>query len=273
MLQPCVSKQSIAYDQYGVLYASPHGLVALAGGQMDVFTRPIMTRDEWQEYSPTLMVATMYNNMYMCSYSTGNERGMLAIARGDTPAMVSLDLPPSVMHVEYGSGRLYYLNSADHLVYLVDGSSINRMQYEWLSKIFQFNGMTTFSAAKVVARFEDNTEVIEWNAERTEIIEYNTRVWKENFGKGLKGAVNEMVMNGMCVNGSLTRYVPELADFRSITITFIGDGKEVYTTTVTKEEAFRIPATPAYQWAVKVVGNLDLSKLVLATSMPEVRAA
>ena len=46
MSQPCVSKRSIAYDQYGVLYASAYGVVALAAGQMDVFTRPIVSQDE-----------------------------------------------------------------------------------------------------------------------------------------------------------------------------------------------------------------------------------
>ncbi|MGN1208694.1 MAG: hypothetical protein ACI4SV_00210, partial [Duodenibacillus sp.] len=57
MLQPCVNKRSIAYDQYGVLYASSYGLVAIAGGQMDVFTREIITQDEWQNFNPTTMTA------------------------------------------------------------------------------------------------------------------------------------------------------------------------------------------------------------------------
>jgi hypothetical protein len=50
--QPCVSKKSIASDQYGVLYASPNGLVSLGSGTQDVVTMPLYTRDEWQELNP-----------------------------------------------------------------------------------------------------------------------------------------------------------------------------------------------------------------------------
>ena len=275
MNQPCVSKASIAYDQYGVLYASPHGVVALAGGQMDVFTRPLITRDEWQTYSPSLMVSAMYNNMYMASYHTGNVRGILVISRGDTPAMVDLDFSPTTMHIEHGTGTLYCLNSVDHCVYQMDASPINPMTYEWKSKQFQYNQRQTFTCAKVVGDFVDNSDIVAWREQREEIMANNKVVWQENAGtdKGLEGAVMARGMLSMCVNGSLLQYVPEEADLRNATITFFADDQEFYSKVLRNEMSFRIPAETGYRWEVRVAGNINIKKIVMATSMDEMKAA
>jgi hypothetical protein len=275
MNQPCVSKSSIAYDQYGVLYASPHGIVALAGGQMDVFTRPLITRDEWQVYSPSLMVAAMYNNMYMASYHTGNVRGILVISRGDTPAMVDLDFAPTAMHIEHGTGTLYCLNAVDHAVYQMDANPINPMTYEWKSKQFQYNQRQTFTCAKVVGDYVDNGDIIAWREQRKEIMEQNKQIWEENAGtdKGLEGAVMARGMLGMCVNGSLLQAVPEEADLRNATITFFADDQEFYSKSLKNEVSFRIPDTTGYRWEVRVAGNINIKKIVMATSMDEMKAA
>ena len=273
MNQPCVSKASIAYDQYGVLYASPHGLVAMAGGQMDVFTRTLMTRDEWQTYSPSLMVSAMYNNMYVASYHTGNVRGALVISRGDTPAMIDLDFAPTAVHIENGTGTLYCMNAIDHGVYKMDAHPINRMTFEWKSKQFQYNMRQTFTCAKVDAEFTDQSEVKAWEQQRQEAIDANKQIWQESNGTGLDGSVNEKGMLGMRINGSKMRFVPEEADLRNVTITFFADGKEFYSKTLNSSVAFRIPATTGYNWEVRVAGNLNVSKITLGTSMAELKAA
>lgn len=275
MNQPCVAKSSIAYDQYGVLYASPHGIVALAGGQMDVFTRSLITRDEWQTYSPSLMVATMYNNMYMASYHTGDDRGILVISRGDTPAMVVLDFAPTAMHIEHGTGTFYCLDAVDHSIYQMDADQINPMTYEWKSKQFQYNQRQTFTCAKVVADYDDPTALIAWQEKRDEILAYNQQVWEENAGtpNGLEGSVMARGMLGMCINGSLLKIVPEEADSRSMMVTFFADDEEFYTKAVTNEVSFRIPDTTGYRWEVRVAGNINIKKIAMATSMNEMKAA
>ena len=273
MNQPCVSKQSIAYDQYGVIYSSPHGLVAMAGGQMDVFTRSIMTRDDWQEYSPSLVVAAMYNNMYIGSYHTGDIHGTFVIARNDTPEMIELDFSPQAMHVEYGTGSLYCLNSHDQKIYKMDASAINRMTFEWKSKAFQYNMRQTFTCAKVCAHYADNDIVMEWEEARKQAVELNKVIWQENLSKGLQGAIMDRGMLNIMINGSLMKFVPEPADMRNAALTIYADGEEVITKSLTKEESFRIPATTGYTWEVRVAGTMDIYKVVLATSMIEMKAA
>lgn len=271
MNQPCVSKNSIAYDQYGVLYASPHGVVALAGGQMDVFTRPLMARTEWKHYTPELLHASMYNNMYVCGYRNGDYRGTLVLSRGDSPAMVELDVPAVAMHLEYGTGNMYTLNT-DEGIYLLEGSLINRMSYEWKSKAFQYSYRNTFTCAKVDAVYDDIDVIEEWEFNRDAIIAYNEETWRNKGKFGLEGAANVRHVNSLAINGSLMKRVPEQADARRITVSFFADGKEFYTRTVSSPEAFRIPATTGYMWETRIAGSLNVRNVVMGTSMSEVNS-
>ena len=77
----------------------------------------------------------------------------------------------------------------------------------------------------------------------------------------------------MCINGSLLQQVPEEADLRNASITFFSDDEEIYTKALTDEVAFRIPDTTGYRWEVRVAGNINIKKIVMATSMDEMKAA
>lgn len=269
MMQPCVSKRSIAYDQYGVLYASPYGLVAIAGGQMDVFTREIMTQDEWQEYNPTTLTAAMYNNLYMGAYRKAGKNAMLVLSRGDQPALVEYSFTPTAMHIERGTGRLFCLNEEDGAIYQMDADPINRELYEWKSKRFVNPYWTSFSAMKLDADYGTNDDVKAWEAYRKEAVEYNTVVWGERQGKSLLGEMNAVLMNTFEVNGSLMRTLPVRADFRSVTVTLIADGKEVYSKAFTEIDACRIPAVKAYAWEVRFTGSVYIRSFAMSTTMRE----
>lgn len=269
MIQPCVSKRSIAYDQYGVLYASAYGLVAIAGGQMDVFTTPIITQDEWQTYNPTTFVAAMYNNQYMVGYRRADGNSMLVFSRNDQPALVNYDFVPLAMHVERGTGRLFCLNEQDNTIYQMDADPLNREAYEWRSKRFVNPYLTSFAAMKLDADYNANSSYEEWQAAREELIEANRTIWEERKGKSLLGEMNAVGMNHYEVNGSLMNTVPSLAEFRTVTVTLFADGKEVYSRVFNSLEAVRIPPATGYAWEVRFTGNLDVRSFAMSTSMRE----
>lgn len=269
MSQPCVAKRSIAYDQYGVLYASAYGVVALAAGQMDVFTRPIVSQDEWKEYNPATMLATMYNNQYIVSYRRGSETSMLIFARGETPELVNYDFAPVAMHIERGSGRLYALNEEDNYIYEIDADEVNKEEYIWQSKRFVNPYLTSFSCMKLDADYDSNADVIAWEAKRDEITKYNAGVWKDRTGKSLLGELNAVPVNYFEVDGSLLQTNLTKADFRSVRVTLYADGKEVYSKDFTSYQACRIPAYKGYAWWVKIAGNVDVRAFSMSTSMNE----
>ena len=269
MIQPCVSKRSIAYDQYGVLYASPYGLVAIAGGQMDVFTRELCTQDEWQEYNPTSMFSTMYNNLYMCAYKKAEKNSMLVFSRGDQPALVNYDYEPAAMHIERGTGRLYCLNAYDNQIYEMDSDPINKEVYEWKSKRFVNPYRTSFSAMKLDADYNSNIDYEAWEASRKELVKYNQEVWDTRAGLSLLGELHAVEMNRFEVNGSLLKSLPVQADFRNIAVTLFADGKEIYSKVFTTIVACRVPSATGYSWEVRFTGNINVRSFALSTSMQE----
>lgn len=269
MSQPCVSKRSIAYDQYGVLYASAYGVVALAAGQMDVFTRPIVSQDEWKAYNPSTMLAVMYNNQYIAVYRKGNETSMLIFARGETPELVNYDFTPVAMHIERGSGRLFCLSESDNYIYEIDADDINKEQFTWQSKRFVNPYLTSFSCMKLDADYDSNTDVVAWEAKRKEIDDYNAAIWAEREGKSLLGEFNAVTLNTFEVNGGLLKPNLTKAEFRSVTVTIYADGHEVYSKVFTSLKACRIPPYKGYAWWVKFVGNVDIRSFSMSTSMRE----
>ena len=269
MLQPCVNKRSIAYDQYGVLYASSNGLVVIAGGQMDVFSRPLFTREGWLEYNPVVMVGSMYNNNYLCGYQQGNTSGMFVFARGDTPALIKVEFDPVCLFVERITGYVYGLSHADGIVYRLDASSTNLMGYTWKSKMFVYPRSVSFSCAKLDAEFDDKEVADMLNKQRQDIIDYNRTQAEKYKGQCLLGCLNDVPVNTWTVNGGVLLDVPEEAEVRYVQLTFYSDGKAIYTKDVENCVAFRLPAYNGYRWEVLMAGHLPIRAFQMATSMAE----
>ena len=151
--QPCVSKKSIASDQFGVLYASSNGLVSIGVGTQDVVTVPLYTRDEWQELNPFTMVGAIYNNMYMGFYTANGQRKAIILSRGDIPPLIQLDFPARSLFVDRSTTDVYAISELDSKVYHLDASAINFTTFEWLSKKFVMPSPTNFAAIKVQADY------------------------------------------------------------------------------------------------------------------------
>jgi hypothetical protein len=71
--QACVAQRSIATVPGGILYASPDGLCYVSGPVVQVITRGIFTRDDWQRLNPTTIFAAVYEDIYyfFCDETVG----------------------------------------------------------------------------------------------------------------------------------------------------------------------------------------------------------
>jgi hypothetical protein len=268
MNQPCVSKRSIAYDQHGVLYASPYGLVAIAGGQLDVFTRPIVTQDEWAEYNPATMQSIMYNNLYMCAYRYGAKASMLVFHRADEPALVEYEFKPEAMFVERGSGRLFCLTE-DKTIWQMDADPINMESYEWISKRFVTPYWTSFSAMKLDADYSANDVVIAWEIQREEISARNRERWEQYEGQSLQGDINGALIGAYEVNGGVLESLPSQAEYRSINVSIYADGKLIYSRGFDNIIAVRIPPVRAHGWQIRLSGTVNVRSFSMSTTMRE----
>ena len=72
--QGCVARRSIVDMGEFAMYASPDGLVAIAGANVEILTKSIMTREQWQAYNPSSIIAAQVEGRYIASYDSGSGR-------------------------------------------------------------------------------------------------------------------------------------------------------------------------------------------------------
>jgi hypothetical protein len=269
--QPCASKRSIASDQYGVLYASPNGLVSIGSGTQDIITTPLYTRDEWQELTPTSVLGVIYNNLYMCFHNTSTGIEALVLARGDIPPLSFLSFDATAVYVDRGTGNIYAVSQFDNLIYQLDSDLVNNTLYEWKSKKFVLPNPTSFAAFKVQANFEYLDDQVAYNAYVASIIASNQALFASAIN-GLGGNLNDRVLNTFELNGSILADLPTQADLRNINIILYADGVQVYNTGVLNQEPIRIPVTgKSYVWEVEITGNVPVRSFIMGTGIGEIR--
>jgi hypothetical protein len=155
LLEPCVSKLSITSDQYGIIYASPNGLVSLSIGAQSLITQSLIRRDQWQDYAPETMFGEIYSNMYVGFYKglLGVNRTLI-LYRNDNPPLSNYDFPGVASFVEPKTGDLFGVDARDNKIYQLDiiGTKPTR-EYQWKSKLFIMPLPTSFAWIQVLADF------------------------------------------------------------------------------------------------------------------------
>lgn len=269
--EPCVSKKSIVGDQFGVLYASPNGVVSIAPGVQEVITRPLLTRDEWAQYAPSTMVGAIYQNMYLVFYEIGATKSCLVFQRGDNPPMVQLDTDAQAIYVENTTASVFVVSATDGLIYQLDADPVNNLFYEWTSKAFILPEPTNFAAMKVQANWDYIDDVDAYNQVLAQIIAQNQAIWAS--GAPLQSTVNAVQVDGMMLNGSTLIPQPVQAEVRNIQVLINGDDTPVISVGVTNQEPMRMPAGQRYYvYEVTLTGNCPLRTFRMATSIGELRA-
>jgi hypothetical protein len=269
--QPCVSKRSIASDQYGVLYASPNGLVSLGQGTQDVVTVPLYIRDEWQVLNPSSMVGAVYNNLYMGFTTIDGVIQGFVISRGDTPPLVHLDFPTRALFVDRSTSNIYAVSDVDNKVYQLDASPVNYTTYEWKSKKFVMPNPLNFGAIKVQADYDFMGDIAAYNAYVQAIKDANLAIYAANGGK-VKGELNTSLIDELTINGSLLKDLPEFGTNRYITLIVYADGQQIFAADVLNQEPLRMPAAKkGYVYELVVSGNTPVRMICMASSIGELR--
>lgn len=269
--QPCVSKRSIASDQYGVLYASPNGLVSLGAGSQDVVTVPLYTRDEWQALDPATMVGAIYNNMYMGFTTINGARTGFVLSRGDIPPLIHFDFPTRSLFVDRSTSDIYAVNEVDNKVYHLDASEINFTTYEWLSKTFTMPNPMNFGAIKIGADFSFMNDIDAYIAYVDAIKAENAILFADYTGN-VEGQLNTGVLNQFALNGCLLLDIPEQGTNRFITVIVYADGEIIWQGDILSPEPLRLPALEkAYNYEIRISGNTPVRFFAMASSIAELR--
>jgi len=154
LVQPCVSKNSFASDQYGVMYASPNGIVGISTGTADVVTSQLFTRDDWQALNPSSMIGALYNDMYFGFYqTTGGSYNAMVLLRQDNPPLINFSAAAVGVHVDPTTGVLNIIDHTSNNILALDSSTSSNTVFDWKSKKFLHTKPTVYTTLQVHADY------------------------------------------------------------------------------------------------------------------------
>lgn len=152
--QPCVAKRSIRAMPFGVLYASPDGLVLVASaGPLIVISSQHFTREQWQALKPESMHAVVHDNRYYVWYDTGTVKGGIIFEFAENGAIAQLTRTDQYVTAAYADPRrdeLFVTLPADNQLYKWD-AGVTALTQAWKSKELRLPRPQAIGAAKVIA--------------------------------------------------------------------------------------------------------------------------
>ncbi len=134
--QSCSSKRSLVSMGYGVIYASPDGLIMIGGssGAKNI-TENILTREQWQELNPSSMIGLQHDGKYYGFYDNGVPGGFIIDTSGSFE-FLDYHAFGGYNHLEEDKLFAVFDNGTDYIIRHIEGDTVNQLTGSWSSKIF-----------------------------------------------------------------------------------------------------------------------------------------
>lgn len=143
--QSCVSKRSIVEMNEGVVFASPDGLMYYGAAGLKNLTDGLMTRVEWQAYTPSSISGYESDNRYIAFFDNGTRQGGMIFTFGSTPTFCETDVYCTAGYRDKSRDALYLVTSNT----LRKWDSGSALTYTWTSGTFHLPLDTNMSCARV----------------------------------------------------------------------------------------------------------------------------
>ena len=258
IIEPCVSKRSIVDVGAGIMYASPNGYVFIGPGGSNVTTRELLTRRDWQEFSPETI---------HCAYHDGMVIGLSAVANAAKYSGFVFDSKSGAFSPLSVLATATYLDPEDGSLYLVSGGVLKKWgadqssntTFDWKSKAFSLPKPVNLGYAQVDADYAYMVadQAAQLAAQLAADIAWNTALIAS--GK-TGGELGESILGEYTLSGSNMRS-PEITDYatRFLRFQLYADGVLKYTETVINRKPFAMPAGyKSALYEVRISGNVPV---------------
>jgi hypothetical protein len=140
--ESCVSKSSLVSLGYGVIYASPNGLVLASNNGAQIISEGFFDRDEWNALNPKSIHAVEYKGRYLFFYRVNDEnKGAFIFDPKDlSSGIVRLNVWCESAHRDVKTDEIYLLQNNGKLQYFDLNTRNGREKYLWRSKQFRADG-------------------------------------------------------------------------------------------------------------------------------------
>jgi hypothetical protein len=271
---PCTDKRGIAAGEKGIYYPSGVGLILVdENGAVNV-TPEIMTPDDWAEYSPSDMLGTIYNGMYVGFY--GNRAGGIVLDFVNR-CFSRLSIFAHARHLSTG-GVLYLCMddgydeanppaSVPLCVKQWGSDTYNFLSYTWKSKRYLLSSKKNFAAARVYIDSDYYAEVVALVAQNSYLVSQNATLFADDLG----GAINDTTINVYSVNGDVLLDLAQLSISPTVVFKLYADNVLKFTKLLTNLKPFKLPrGFKARRLEVEVAGYIPVTKINIASSMREI---
>lgn len=148
--QACLSKTSVALVEGGVAYVSSQGVCIAAGQGVELVTKGIYLRQDWEALNPASMIGGYAEQTYFCGWSNGIANGVLMLHL-PTQKLTTIDITCSAVFTDSKTDTIY-LAQGTNVVKLFGGS--DRRTGTWRSKVFVNPQHTPFAWLTIESAFE-----------------------------------------------------------------------------------------------------------------------
>lgn len=147
---PCVAARGVVDMGYAAAYPSNDGLVIISTQGPQLVTRALLTRDDWQAFNPSSIIASQYEGRYAFLHDTpeGRKLGFIDLT-GEQSFYLLADTTGVDVIFDIATSRMYVLGEDGRTVRRFDSPTGAAKTATWRSKLFQTSYLTNYGAARV----------------------------------------------------------------------------------------------------------------------------
>jgi hypothetical protein len=146
-VEPCLSRRGMVATVAGAYYPSINGLVLANSNGAQVITQDILTKEEWGTYNPGDLFAAQLGLQYIAFNS--ENFGIIFNPTEPGTKLVELDSFDNVAGIETDRYSGNVLLIVENKVLEWDTTSAERLNWRWMSKVYQFPKPLNFGAARM----------------------------------------------------------------------------------------------------------------------------
>lgn len=304
---PCLNKRTAVSDGRGAIYATYNGVAFANGNTVDTVTGSLFTQEEWETYAPSTMHGIFYDGRYMLwsgesrssdftmngVHAMDGSQDMDGVAAAPGALIFNTSLPDSPLTTQWMHTLATHIRSDTGLLYVVrdgflakfDSDSLARAQYIYKSKRFVLPRPVAFKYIQVYAEHNISNDVAAAIRSEEERLAEEAIFREANEASILAGLHNGgwgmAAINGWTWNGSGLQTVPPMPVIPPgvydtyLLVSVYAGGEMFFSTDVTDNSA--IPIAPggvkSDTWEIEISGNKPVRRVVMGTSIEDLRKA
>ena len=271
---PCINARGVADLGFAICYPSNIGLIAVrADGTIALATQELFDRDTWLTFAPTTIVGGQHAGNYIMFYDTLDAAGTrlygaMMININAAQYLVRTDEVAAAVFYSLEDEGLYFKRPGESGIHRFDSPDGAPETLYWRSKEFWLTQPVNFGAVLVdLGNGTTLKSIANIEAEKAAIAAQNAAIFAAG---SLLSSLNDTEINGMAIDGDTLIPYPE---YEEILLNVYADKKLVYSGN-RAGSVLRLPAGfKARCWEVDVSANVQITQIIVAGTVDELRGA